>query len=345
MVVSMDKGIAWSAAACGDAPYVLPITSATSVSTIMYGSQARDDMAILLNGRWAKLRFERPDGHSLNLSDVRITDLTSGGSSAVTFNGGAAMVTVPSDGPSLIESDWIEMWETVREHTYAVSFTSTPQGSGSWGLSGWWNNDGVVLSSVNGTPSQFTAGLHSFDVGYPDEAIYRSGVFDTHCEDPRYTYFYWTQIEKFSEGGDIDVRIRSGSSPDMADGNWLEAYPSYDGYFQSNGRNLIGGMPARRYVQYEAKFQCGHGGRTDAHTNSPTAILRDVSVLWSPPMGLVDLEVDFGMGPDCGIVEATVDGKTFARSMIVELAIFKEGPRGTQTAEAKTEIRPLNTGK
>ena len=344
-VISMDKGIAWSASACGDTPYVLPVSGAVNVSSIIYGGGARDDMAISLNGCWTKLRFERPEGYGMHLTGVTLLDSATGTSSPVTFDGGNASVTAYTNGPTLIESDWVEMWKIDRSKSYVVSFSSAPQDAGPWGLSGWENTDGVGLSFVNGALSPFTAGIHSLEVGYPEKAVYRSGVFDTHTDAPVYKKLYWTQIEEFSKGGDLDVRIRSADSPDMSGGNWLQAYPVRDGFFQTNGGNNLGMMARKRYFQYEAEFRCGHSGRIDAHTNAPTAILRDVTTTWDPPLGLVDLEVDFGMGPDCGILEATVDGESFARSLIVELAIYKEGPRGLQTADAKIEIQPLNSGK
>ncbi len=343
-VVSMDKGIAWSAAGCGDTPYILDITSATTIQNIMFGGETRDDMTISMNGCWTKLAFERPTGYAINLSNVTISEV-GGGSSAVTFNDGDTSITITTNGATLIKSDWVRLWEIDREESYTVSFTSTPQGAGLWGLSGWQNDDGVNLSLIDGTPAPVTVGVHSLEVGYPKVAIFRSGVFDTHTEDPVFSKLYWTQIERFSEGGDIDIRVRAADNADMSDGNWTDANASSDGYFQSNGGNSLFNMRQKRYIQYEAMLQCGRGGVSEAHTNTATAVLRDVSILWDPPMGLVDLEVDFGMGPDCGIVEATVDGKTFTKSMVVELEIFKQGPREVQTSKAKTEIRPLNTGR
>jgi hypothetical protein len=188
-------------------------------------------------------------------------------------------------------------------------------------------------------------GIHSLEVGYPKEAIFRSGVFDTHSVAPVFTRLYWTEVQKYDEGGDVDIRVRSANNADMLDGNWLAANWADDGYFQANGGKALVFMQQKRYIQYEVKFECGRDGVDEAHINEPTAILRDVSILWDPPMGLVDLEVDFGMGPDCGIVDATVDGKAFTKSIVVELEIYKEGPRRLQTSKAKTEIRPLNTGR
>jgi len=350
-VVSMDKGIAWSAAACGSTAYTQVITTATTVRNIIYGGAASDDMTISMNGCWTKLAFERPVGYAMNLSDVTISEDGSGDSSAVTFNDGDTSITVPADGLTLIESDWVPLWEIDRDKSYAVSFTSTPDPAvtGPWGLAGWQNNDGVILSVIDGTAASVVVGIHSLEVGYPKEAIFRSGVFDTHSVAPEFTKLYWTEVQEYDAGGDVDVRVRSANNADMSDGSWLAANGAADGYFQSKvGSGLgnhLGSMQHKRYIQYEAKFECGRGGVDEAHIDEPTAVLRDVSILWDPPMGLVDLEVDFGMGPDCGIVDATVDGKAFTKSIVVELEIYKQGPRALQTSKAKTEIRPLNTGR
>ena len=79
------------------------------------------------------------------------------------------------------------------------------------------------------------------------------------------------------------------------------------------------------------------------HTN--TAILRDITIDWDVPTGLVDLQVDFAKGPDYGIVSATVDGQSFVKGLEIEMEIFKQGPFGTNTAVGIMEVRPLNTNK
>ncbi|MCX6164199.1 MAG: hypothetical protein NTU73_04955 [Ignavibacteriae bacterium] len=117
------------------------------------------------------------------------------------------------------------------------------------------------------------------------------------------------------------------------------------GYFQNNTDNNLAsaGLPSRRYVQYEALFSIDSTGLVGTHTN--TAILRDITIDWDAPTGLVDLQVDFGKGPDYGIVSATVDGQSFVKGLEIEMEIFKEGPFGTNTAVGIMEVRPLNTNK
>ncbi len=344
-VVTMDKGVAWSASVCGDTPVVIPITNVTAVVNTIYGGTNNPDMTIAMNGCWTKLMFERPDGQGLHIADARIINPVSGASAAVTFNTGHSSVVVPSTGPSVVASDWVPLWEIKRDQDYRVSFTSAPQGAGAWGLVGWQNSGGTVLATINGTPSTTLVGTHAIEVGFPKQAIYRSGIYDTMCDNPTYKVLTWTHVEDFSNGGDIDIRIRAGDQPDLTGASWTAAYALNDGYFQSNVANALNRLPKARYVQYEALMQCGFGGSTGSHIADPTAALRDVTITWMPDLGLVDLEVDFGMGPDCGLVQVTLDGQEFVKSMLVELEIYKDGPRGVQTVRGHTEIRPLNTGK
>ncbi len=199
-----------------------------------------------------------------------------------------------------------------------------------------------TASLTNGVASLSYICATQIEVGYPDVALYRSGVFDTGMEAPVYRELNWTQVERYSEGGDVDIRVRSGSTPDMADADWQDAHYGDDGFFQANVNNNLASLPHRRYLQYEAMLRCF---LPQGHTNSPTAILRDVTIDWTGPEGLVDLIVDFGKGPDCGIVTATVDGQPFVKGVTMEMAIYKEGRTGMHETTGTLEVRPLNTGK
>ena len=130
----------------------------------------------------------------------------------------------------------------------------------------------------------------------------------------------------------------------MSDADWTDAYSSYDGYFQSNNRNNISGLPRGRYVQYEAILTCGRGGSIPGAHITTTPILRDVTIEWEPPRTLTDVVVDFGTGPNCGIVRATVDGIKLVRALEVEIEIYRDGMSRRETAEGRFEIRPLNSG-
>ncbi|NQU39024.1 MAG: VCBS repeat-containing protein [Lentisphaerae bacterium] len=202
-----------------------------------------------------------------------------------------------------------------------------------------------MVSTIDGVASNEMIALSRLEVGYPETATFRSGIFDTRMTAPVYNELNWTHVEDFANGGDVDIRIRSSdlaNMSDLTDADWQDARFGDDGYFQSNSGNSLSSLPKRRYVQYEALLRCF---KPAAHTNSPTAILRDVTIDWPGPTGLVDLIVDFGKGPDCGIVTATVDGRPFVKGVSMEMEIYKQGRAGLHSTVGTLEVRPLNTGK
>ncbi len=201
------------------------------------------------------------------------------------------------------------------------------------------------VAYTNGVASSEMIAISQLEVGYPEEAVYRSGIFDTGMDAPHYNKLNWTHVEKFSEGGDVDIRVRSSDRSDMADltdADWQDARFGDDGHFQSNQGNGLDSLPKKRYVQYEALLRCFQSA---AHTNDASAILRDVTIDWPGPTGLVDLMVDFGKGPDCGVVKATVDGRDLMKGVSMDMEIFKQGRLKLHSAQGTLEVRPLNTGK
>jgi len=220
----------------------------------------------------------------------------------------------------------------------------------------WANGENVVMSVVNGLSSTNLYGVAAVEVGYPRFARYRSGIFDTRCGAPVWNRLNWTMLE-YSSQGDVDVRIRSSNDRfmgDLTDADFKTAYNSGLGYVQSPNYALTT-LPKKRYVQYEVSLTCGvmvdatmtpfTSLIAGAHTNKPTAVLRDLTVDWPGVTGLVDLNVGFGRGPDLGIVDATVDGQSFIKGVVVEMEIFKAGRTGTNMVSGVLELRPLNTGK
>lgn len=209
----------------------------------------------------------------------------------------------------------------------------------------WQSTGGDVMSYQNGVTSSVIVGLSRIEVGYPAQGIFRSGVFDTGMATPVFNQLNWTQYED-SPDGDVDIRIRSGDLSDCSDGNWQDAHFADDGYFQDNSGNSLATLPSKRYAQYEALLQCGDSGASpSAHTNSASAVLRDVTIDWEGPTGLVDLQTDFGRGPEGGIVSATVDGQELVKGINVEMEIYKTSRTGTNTVSGILEVRPLNTGR
>ncbi len=243
----------------------------------------------------------------------------------------------------MVVSDWVEGWLIEREQDYRVSFTIEAGGVTN-GANQWAAVDGSMQAIVDGISTPFVPALAHMEVGYPDAAIYRSKPFDTQTVAPHYRYLSWTHQEFWSDGGDVDVRVRSADDISMTGSVWTAAYGSYDGYFQSNNRNSLSNLPRKRYVQYELLLTCGHGGNdSEAHITT-TPIVQDVTIEWSAPSTLVDLLVDLGMGPDCGIVTATVDGQELVKALQMDIEIYKDGRVGRETAVGTIEIKPMNTG-
>ena len=53
----------------------------------------------------------------------------------------------------------------------------------------------------------------------------------------------------------------------------------------------------------------------------------------------------FDMGPDCGIVTATVDGEDLVEAVEAKMEIYRAGRTGTNTVSGVVKVRPLNTRK
>lgn len=222
---------------------------------------------------------------------------------------------------------------------------NAPSGANGNGPAHWLNSDGTTFSSVNGANYPSVIGLSSVEVGYPRFAKFLSGVFDTANAAPAYNKLYWTKGTNNVAANDVYVRVRTSSLKDMSDVTDADWLPSSATYFTVNTDNSLAGLPHLRYLQYEALLECGKGTNTWAHTNNTPPILRDVTIDWPAAAGLVDLQVDFGRGPDCGIVDVTVDGQALVKALEGEMKIYKEGRTGTNYATGILEVRPLNTGK
>jgi len=206
------------------------------------------------------------------------------------------------------------------------------------GVTAWPGLGSVPWSSVNGATNGSVQGLVSFEVGYPRFALYRSKPYDTMKDDPEYDELNFTRY--LAAGGDLDVRVRASAFEDMRD----VGESDWTAWSVANEQVSLAGLPHRRYVQYEARFECGAGGVTSAHTNQWSAVLRDLTIDWPAAERLVDLTTDFTRAPDCGIVSATVDGRSFVKAVEVEMTIYKAGRTGTNYATGILEVRCLNTG-
>ena len=341
-VVSMDKGTNWYVVNCTESNIATVDVTAEPVINIIYGG-TNPAAAITMNGEWVRVKFEAGTGTKpLFIENAQISRQDSGTNSVLgTMSnlyfydaGGTHKIRIPPG--TNIWSDWVTNYVINKETNYLVQFELKTGLAASNNASAWVNSAGQVMSYMGEVPTNMIYAVSALEVRYPSSGLYRSGIFDTHIADPDYKELKWTHVEHLAEGADIDIRVRSGNQPNLSDaGAWLDP-----GYFQlCDGANSLAALsPQGRYVQYEALFGCG-----GLHTNS--AILRDVTIAWDVPMGLVDLQVDFAKGPDYGIVSATVDGQSFVKGLEIEMEIFKTGPFGTNTAVGVMEVRPLNTGK
>ncbi|MBU4365745.1 MAG: hypothetical protein KKF10_01275, partial [Verrucomicrobia bacterium] len=344
IVISMDKGITWTAEGCTDSMIgSLDVPDTTpAVINIIYGG-TNSAAAITMNGEWVRVKFEAgPGTKNLFIKNAKIsrqlseTNPVAGTTSNLYFDNGDIKKKI--DAETSAWSDWVPNYVIDKGSNYLVQF-DLQVGGGVSNNARAWTNSSIDLSAIGGVMTKMIVGVSALEVRYPSNGVYRSGIFDTHIADPVYRTLHWTQVQPYPQG-DIDIRVRSGDSSDLSDaGAWLSV-----GYFQDNTDNDIASLPQGRYVQYEALFAIDSTGLlTGTHTN--TAILRDITIDWDAPTGLVDLQVDFARGPDYGIVSATVDGQSFVKGLEIEMEIFKQSPFGTNTAVGVMEVRPLNTNK
>jgi hypothetical protein len=337
-VISMDKGTNWYVVNCTEETIgSINVSNTTpAVINIIYGG-TNPAAAITMNGEWVRVQFEAGTNDSLFIKNAKIsrqadgTNAAEGTTSNLYFNG-ASSNNIPAG--TNVWSDWVTNYVIDRTNNYLVQFEL--QNIATNNNAKAWVNTNVIMSAVGGVQTNLIVGVSALEVRYPSWGLYRSGVFDTGITNPVYRKLNWTEFKPWTEGeeGDVDIRVRSGNSKDLS-GAWT-------GYFQGNTDNDISALQGR-YVQYEALFTIDSTGLPGMHTN--TAILRDITIDWDVPTGLVDLQVDFAKGPDYGIVSATVDGQSFVKGLEIEMEIFKKGPFGTNTAVGIMEVRPLNTGK
>lgn len=344
IVISMDKGTNWSASGCTDGnSFSVDVPNTTpAVVNIIYGG-TNQAAAITMNGKWVRVAFTAGTNGNLYIKNAKIaqqlsdTNPVAGTISNLYFSGGdPSKIKILSN--TTVHSLWLPGYEINRTNNYLVSFELQTDADVFNNAAAWRNTGVDRMSHLGGLPTNLIVGVSALEVRYPSSGIFRSGVFDTRISAPVYKHIKWTH-EEYLPQGDIDIRVRSASNPDMSDfGNWVPAA----GYFQlCNDINSLATLPQKRFVQYEALFSV-HPTQGE-HTN--TAILRDVTIAWDTPTGLVDLQVDFAKGPDYGIISATVDGQSFVKGLEIEMEIFKRGPFGTNTASGTMEIRPLNTNK
>lgn len=339
--IALDQGITWSADNCteGDLNSYL-ITNAEPVINVIWGG-TQPYSKIILNGVWARFYFEAGTNNSLFINNVYIAEKgigsnqVAGTTRQIFFSGSTSKRIAPNTG---VWSDWLD-YTINRDKNYLIIFDRKTDSESHSDARGWVSTK-TFMSYLDGVETPYVVGISKINVRYPDQGIYRSGIFDTQVANPVFRQLNWTHVENFPSG-DVDIRARSGDAPDLSDaGPWILA-----GYHQNPSGNSLSGIGAGRYIQYEALFT------TDAFPAYPhsehliTAYLRDVTIDWNPPTGICDLTVDLAQGPNYGIIEATVDGNDFIKGLEIDMEIYKVGPFGTNIVAGLMEVRPLNTSK
>lgn len=342
--VSMDKGTNWNALTVFGAETRQTNGLAGNTITVIahgeYVGMAPSYDNIEFNGRYLRVQFMGPTNgspESLKISNVKgglwegtypgtyMTNFTFSGAGAVEIAAGSSVWT-----------DWVD-GEIDKQYSYFVEFTV--DGDTSKDSFAYWSGS-YTNSIINGTNySTNIFAVSKIEVRYPDEGLFRSGIFDTQMKNPSYDKLKWSDVEYGGSppDGDVDVRVRSGSNKTaISSATWVPA----TNYLQSGSDNNIAALPDERCVQYETLFTA-----RGAHTNS--AELYDLMIDWSGPTGIVDLNMDLAKGTNYGMYYATVDGQMLAKGLKVEMTIFKSFPftGRTNTVKGAMEVVPLNSGK
>lgn len=342
IVIGVSTGVSWQAENVTDGIIFSSAVSNLVTVNVLHGVPSTNaPSSITLNGGYARFAFTAGSNYNLHVNNVQfgirngLTDTFVGGTE-VDVDFGGSDYTLVSSGDT-VWSDWIE-YNIDRDQSYLLKWERRDSGGaippGQTDARVWTSSDGLGLSYLDGVLTNQVVALSAMEVRAPETAIYRSGVFDTRVDNPVYKELEWTSVEPFPDG-DVDVRVRSSDYADMrdVDGIW---YPST--YFQGNRNNDISAINGGRYVQYEVLF-------TVREDHDVLPILRDVTITWEAPTGIVDLVVDLARGPDYGIITADVNGQSFIKGVEVALEIFREGPYGMERVPGVTEVRPLNTGR
>lgn len=334
-VISMDKGISWDVNNVADTAFASQMVTNLNIVNIIHGGSA-PPAGIMYNGGWVRFRFHAGVNRNLYVNNVRIARRSSGsgivtGTSGTLRFGGYTYVTIGA-GANVV-TDWL-YYEINREHSYLLSWERKDSGGNPPpGLTDArvWQSNSHVMSYLDGLPDQRSIAVSEMEVWYPAQALYRSGVFDTRIDSPTFRHLSWTRV--LPAWSTLGIRVRSAGEPDMSDAcAWFP-----NAYFSTHSNNDIGAVSGGRYLQYEVLF--------GNYLALETALLRDVTIAWEAPTGIVDLTVDFARGPDYGIVTADVNGQAFIKGVEVELEIFREGPYGMESIPGMMEVRPLNTGR
>jgi len=181
-------------------------------------------------------------------------------------------------------------------------------------------------------PVNIVLALESVRVGYAPEGTYRSRIFDTHNEAPKYRTVAWTANSPGTS--EVEVRVRVGADSDLAYAPaWEHAMIAMNG-----GPFILNG----RYAQVQVRLRPG-GNYADV-----TPALHDFTLRWAAAARSVDVSGMMATGPDHGIVEVLVDGRPLVQGLTADLSVYKdvvvgEGKTRRHEATAFAELVPRNT--
>lgn len=371
-VVKLDgKGRVWEASAQTRAPdeetEAMANLAGAAVRVVLRGSQMLDGGWLEFDGHNAWIGF-RSGTESLPLrltgaliaecadpeDPALLMDFKPGTEQTITFEGATTAVVSGTR-----ESDRIDLL-IERDKSYVISFLVDHEGAtDAYGYAGVWTPpDGVITfpssyvipaeraptvadfeaatwsvrSDVVASPAVFA--VEYVFAGYPPEGTFTSQIFDTLLPWPAsFESLDWTA--HVPEGAGMDVRIRSGSEPDLSDA------PDWDAVLATarGQRPWISG----RYVQVQATLFSGE-------ESLATPRLADFTLAWDGEKRIVDVSGSFSTGPDHGVFEVLVNGTPLIHGVTVDLTVYRDQQLGAiarrrLTASAFAEIVPRNTGR
>ena len=199
------------------------------------------------------------------------------------------------------------------------------------------HNQSDWTSVTNAVATSHVYALQSVFAGYAPEGVYRSRIFDTRNDTlnihPNYGRFSWSAYHPV-ENTQVEVRIRTGSEPDLSDAlDWDNISPANN----EQTLNTLG-----RYAQVQVTMRPGG----DHAEESP--LFRDFTLRWEAEERAVDIGGMFSTGPDHGIVELLINGRPMIQAVTVNLAVFKDvmigvGAERRFESSVYAEIGPRNT--
>ncbi len=230
---------------------------------------------------------------------------------------------VSSDSGTGNASYWVEP-RAEAPGAYVIPADKAP-GAADAQAADWGGKNWVMTNKLYGVYGVYTL--------CPTNGLFTSQVVDTHQTAPAYSEVLF---DASAAGGSVGVKVRTGNQLNLTDAPaWSNVAARASSGSINPGNN--------RYVQFQAILNPDNTG-----WNSPN--LKKVAVRWPGESRIVDLAAMATTGPDYGIWEVKVDGKSPVKGVTVDLTIYKDVPafggKSTRlTSSMVTEIEPRNTGR